>query len=79
MENNTFAMEILSDLKKQNKRIFITLIIVLIMWFTTIGIFVYYVKTTSYEDEYTTELETNTKDFGNGSINIDGDVINGKN
>jgi hypothetical protein len=36
-----FAFEILSDYKKANKRIFIALIIVLVMWFITLGYLVY--------------------------------------
>ncbi len=36
-----FAIELLNDYKKQNKRLFIILIIVLVMWFATIGYLVY--------------------------------------
>lgn len=36
-----FAFEILSDYKKANKRIFIALITVLVMWFITLGYLVY--------------------------------------
>lgn len=36
-----FAMEILKDYKKSNKRMFVALVIVLIMWFITIGYVVF--------------------------------------
>lgn len=41
MKEQSFAMELLSDFKKQNKRLFIILTIVLVMWFVTIGYLVY--------------------------------------
>lgn len=40
-ENNSFAFEILKDYKKQNKRQFIVILVILIMWFATIGYLVY--------------------------------------
>lgn len=41
LEKNSFAMELLEDYKKANKRMFIALILVLFMWFATIGYLVY--------------------------------------
>lgn len=41
LEKNSFAMELLEDYKKTNKRMFIALILVLFMWFVTIGYLVY--------------------------------------
>ena len=71
------ATEMLHILKVQNKRMFITLVIVLFMWFFTIGLFVYYIKTTGYE--VTTET-AETDDGGNACIgdNCNNGVINGK-
>lgn len=39
--NKSFAMEMLEDYKKANKRLFIVLVITLVMWFLTIGYLVY--------------------------------------
>ena len=41
MREQSLAMELLSDLKKTNKRQFIIIIIILVMWFLTIGYLVY--------------------------------------
>jgi len=37
----SFAMEVLEDYKKANKRLFVILIITLCMWFATIGYLIY--------------------------------------
>ena len=71
------AKELLHILKTQNKRMFIALVIVLIMWFSTIGLFVYYIITTGYE--VITET-AETDDGGNACVGdncYNGD-INGK-
>lgn len=49
LETQSFAMNILEDYKKNNKRIFIVLIITLVMWFATIGYLVYIINNTGYE------------------------------
>lgn len=41
IEQGTYAMEILTDYKRTNKRLFIILVMVLIMWFLTIGYLIY--------------------------------------
>ena len=41
MENNSFAMDLLKDYKIQNKRQFIIILVILAMWFITIGYLVY--------------------------------------
>ena len=37
MQEESFATQILQDYKKQNKRQFIVILVILIMWFATIG------------------------------------------
>lgn len=49
MEEKSLAWELLQDSKKANKRMFIVILVILVMWFVTIGLFVYYVNTTGYE------------------------------
>lgn len=41
MKEQSFAMELLQDYKKANKRLFIIIIIILTMWFGTIGYLIY--------------------------------------
>lgn len=50
IEEESFAMEILKDYKKANKRLFIIIIVILSMWFATIGAFIYYINTVGYEE-----------------------------
>ncbi len=79
-EENSWAMSILSDYKKANKRMFIIIIVILIMWFASVGLFIYYIKTTAYEVvTETTEVEN---DNGNANAcigdNCNNGVVNGK-
>jgi hypothetical protein len=80
IEEQSFAMELLQDAKKTNKRMFVIIIIILILWFSSIGLFIYYIKTTGYEVvTETTEVEN---DDGNANAcignNCNNGVINGK-
>ena len=69
--------EILNDYKKSNRRMFIIIVIILAMWFVSIGLFIYYINTTGYE-EITETAETN--DSGNACVgdNCNNGVINDK-
>lgn len=72
MEEKTLALEILEELKRQNKRLMVTLMIVIILWaFTTAGFLVYL----NQYDVLSVEQD------GEGCNNINtgeqGDVING--
>ena len=76
LREETFAMEILADYKKQNKRLFVIILVILSFWFITIGAFVYYINTTGYEE--TMEI-ADTSDGGNACVgdNCNNGVING--
>lgn len=76
MEEKSFALEILKEQKKNNKRLFIVLLVVLSMWFITIGYLVYVLNDIGVVEETTQEIT----DFDtiNGSIVNKGD-INGEN
>lgn len=41
MQEESLAKQILQDYKKQNKRQFIVILVILIMWFATIGYLIY--------------------------------------
>lgn len=80
IEEQSFAMELLQDAKRTNKRMYAIIIIILILWFSSIGLFIYYIKTTGYEVvTETTEVEN---DDGNANAcignNCNNGVINGK-
>lgn len=62
LKQESLAMELLKDYKKQNKRLFIIILVILSFWFITIGAFVYYINTTGYEE---TIERADTKGGGN--------------
>ena len=78
VKNQSFAMDLLNDYKRQNKRQFIVILVILTMWFASIGLFVYYINTTGYEETITETAETD--DNGNACVgdNCNNGVINGK-
>lgn len=80
VKEQSLAMELLKDAKKTNKRMFILIIVILTMWFASIGFFIYYIKTTAYEViTETTEVE-NENGNANACIgdNCNNGVINGE-
>lgn len=69
IQQNSGALEILRDYKMDSKRWFTILIIVLFMWFTTIGYLVYVLNDIGTIEETTQEVQdVNT---------INGNVVNG--
>ena len=72
MEEKSFAMEMLSDYKKQNKRLFVIIIIILTMWLATIGYLVYVLNDIGIEETIT---DTTTQEITDVE-SIGGDVIN---
>lgn len=78
-ENNTsFAMDLLKDYKKQNKRQFIIILVILGMWFVTIGYLVYVLNDIGTIEETTQEVTQESDNGNNNFIGNDGDIINGK-
>ena len=70
-----FAMEILSDYKKSNKRMFIALMTVIFMWFGTIAYLVYILNDIGVVE--TTVTQENTDGYNN-YIGNDGEITNGE-
>ena len=56
MENESFAMELLRDASKRNKRTFALLLVVIFLWFMTIGSFVWYINQFDYVTESSQEM-----------------------
>lgn len=56
IQEHSFAMELLKDQKKQNKRQYIIILVILGMWFATIGYLVYVLNDIGTETTTTEEL-----------------------
>ena len=69
VREESFAMELLRDYKKANKRQFIIILVILTMWFATIGYLVYVLNDIGVIEETTTQEVT---DFDT----INGDIVN---
>lgn len=81
IEQDGFALEVLKDYKKQNKRQFIIIIVLIICWFITGAYLVYLLNDIGAEEITTEEYTQDIDDIGsidNTNIN-NGGVINGKN
>ena len=76
VREQTLASEILSDYKKTNKRQFIIILVILTMWFASIGLFIYYINTTGYE--VTTESTEVENDSGNANACVGDNCNNGE-
>lgn len=56
MQEESLAMSLLKDYKKQNKRLYIIILVILGMWFATIGYLVYILNDIGTETTTTEEL-----------------------
>ena len=76
VQSQSFAMEILSDYKKTNKRLFIIILVILAFWFVTIGYLVWVLNDIGTIE--TTEEISQSNDNGyNNYIGNDCDIFNG--
>lgn len=71
VREQSFANEILQDYKKTNKRQFVIILVILIMWFVTIGYLIYILNDIGVIEE-TTTYEQEVSDIDN----IGGNIIN---
>ena len=77
-EKDTFAMAMLKSYHKQATRWFIIALVVLCMWLTTIGVFVWYLNQYDFSSE-TVTVEQDTAEGGNANyIGGNGDIANGE-
>lgn len=70
LQEQSLAFELLKDFKTQNKRQFIIILVILGMWFATIGYLVYILN--DIGTETTTTTETYDMDTENGNNNYIG-------
>lgn len=66
-----FALELLSDFKRQNKRQFIIILVILGLWFLTIGYLVYVLNDIGTIETSTQEIE-DVETINNSSISNGG-------
>ena len=72
LKGQSLALDLLRDYKKQNKRQFIVILVILSMWFITIGHLVYILNNIS-SVETTTQEVSDIETIG-GSVVNNGDV-----
>ena len=77
MTDQTLATELLSELKAQNRKWFIAFLIVLILWFATIGGFLWYISL-PIEDVSITQKADGDSNHLVGIGNINGGKSDGK-
>lgn len=65
MKNDSLAMELLNDYKKANKRQFIIILVILTMWFITIGYLVYVLNDIGVETSTQEIQDVNTIENSN--------------
>lgn len=78
LKEQSFAMDLLKDYKNQNKRQFIVILVILSMWFVTIGYLVYVLNDIGVIEETTQEVMQENESGNNNFIGNNGDITNGK-
>ena len=78
LKEQSFAMDLLKDYKNQNKRQFIIILVILSMWFATIGYLVYVLNDIGVIEETTQEVMQENESGNNNFIGNNGDITNGK-
>ena len=63
IQEESLAMSLLKDYKRQSKRQFIIILVILGMWFATIGYLIYILNDTGVETTTTTTSTTETIDI----------------
>ena len=73
------ATEMLKTQKFVIKSLIIPLVILILSWLTTCLVFVWYLNQYDFTNSSESTVELTNQDNDNGDINVDGDIINGKN
>lgn len=77
IQEESFATQILKDYKRQSKRQFIIILVILGMWFATIGYLIYILNDIGVETTTTTTSTTETIDIDDVD-NIENSYIHNK-
>lgn len=75
LQEQSLALELLKDYKKQNKRQFIIILVILGMFTALLGYTIWLLNDISVE---TTEVTQDTNNGNNNFIGNDGDITNGE-
>ena len=73
------ATEMLKTQKFVIKSLIVPLIIVILSWLTTCLVFVWYLNQYDFTNSSESTVELTNQDNDDGDINVDGNIINGKN
>lgn len=73
------ATEMLKTQKFVIKSLIVPLVIVILSWLTTCLVFVWYLNQYDFTNSSESTVELTNQDNDNGDINVDGNIINGKN
>lgn len=71
LQEQSLAMSLLMDYKKQNKRQFVIILVILGMWFATIGYLVYILNDIGTETTTTESYDMSTENGNNNFIGGD--------
>ena len=77
VKQESFAFEMLKDQRKQNKRLFIIILVALSMWFITVGYLVYVLNDIGVMETEEIQVDQDTIEGNNNYIGNDGDINNG--
>lgn len=75
LQKQSLALELLKDYKKQNKRQFVIILVILGMFTALLGYTIWLLNNISVE---TTEVTQDTSNGNNNFIGNDGDITNGE-
>lgn len=82
IEETSLAWEMVHDAERRNKRQFIIILVVLVMWFLTTSYLVYILNDIEVVEtatqETTQEVSQENENGSNNFIGHDGDITNGK-
>ena len=73
------ATEMLKTQKFVIKSLIIPLVILILSWLTTCLVFVWYLNQYDFTNSSESTVELTNQDNDDGDINVDGNIINGKN
>lgn len=78
-EELPLATEMLKTQKFVIKSLIVPLVIVILSWLTTCLVFVWYLNQYDFTNSSESTVELTNQDNDDGDINVDGNIINGKN
>lgn len=78
MKEQSFAMELLHDARKTNKRMFIIIIVILAMFTALLGYTLWLLNDIGTVEETNQEITQENENGYNNFIGNDGDITNGK-